>query len=83
MARRPWAAREGLASDLAIVGDVQFRGSVGRTDFPYCDSTVLLRSIRRELFPLGDDVAFLCGHGPGLTIGVGRRTNPHVHEGAR
>jgi hydroxyacylglutathione hydrolase len=61
---------------FAIVGDVLFRGSVGRTDFPYGDSAALLRSIRDKLFPLGDDVPFLCGHGPGSTIGIEKRTNP-------
>ncbi|HET6520729.1 MAG TPA: MBL fold metallo-hydrolase [Geminicoccaceae bacterium] len=63
---------------FAIVGDVLFRGSIGRTDFPYGDQRALLRSIREKLFPLGDDVAFLCGHGPGSTIGAERRDNPFV-----
>ena len=66
---------------FAIVGDVLFRGSVGRTDFPYGDTQALLRSIREKLFPLGDEIAFLCGHGPGSTIGVERRTNPFAGEG--
>ena len=61
------------ASKLAIVGDVLFQGSVGRTDFPYGDGPALLRSIRDKLLPLGDDVAFICGHGPGSTIGAERR----------
>ena len=65
---------------LAIVGDVLFRGSVGRTDFPYGDHAALLRSIREKLFPLGDEVPFLCGHGPGSTIGLERRTNPFAGE---
>lgn len=65
-------------SRFAIVGDVLFRGSVGRTDFPYGDGSALLRSIREKLLPLGDDVAFMCGHGPGSTIGLERRTNPYV-----
>lgn len=68
---------------FAIVGDVLFRGSVGRTDFPYGDTAALLSSVRDKLFPLGDDIAFLCGHGPGSTIGVERRTNPYVGEGRR
>ncbi len=67
---------------FAIVGDVLFRGSVGRTDFPYGDHAALLRSIRDQLLPLGDEMAFLCGHGPGSTIGVERRTNPFVREAA-
>lgn len=65
---------------FAIVGDVLFRGSVGRTDFPYGDHAALMRSIRDQLLPLGDEMAFLCGHGPGSTIGVERRTNPFVTE---
>ena len=65
---------------FAIVGDVLFRGSVGRTDFPYGDHAALVRSIREKLFPLGDEVPFLCGHGPGSTIGLERRTNPFAGE---
>ena len=65
---------------FAVVGDVLFRGSVGRTDFPYGDHAALVRSIREKLFPLGDDVPFLCGHGPGSTIGLERRTNPFAGE---
>jgi glyoxylase-like metal-dependent hydrolase (beta-lactamase superfamily II) len=68
------------ALKFAVVGDVLFRGSVGRTDFPYGDTEALLRSVRDKLFPLGDDVAFLCGHGPGSTIGAERRGNPFVRE---
>lgn len=63
---------------LAILGDVLFRGSIGRTDFPYGDHEALLRSIRDKLLPLGDDLQFLCGHGPGSTIGTERRTNPFL-----
>lgn len=68
---------------FAIVGDVLFRGSIGRTDFPYGDHAALLRSIRDKLLPLGDDMAFLCGHGPGSTIGTERRSNPFVAEAVR
>ena len=68
------------ASRFALVGDVLFRGSVGRTDFPYGDGAALLASIRAKLLPLGDDVSFICGHGPGSTIGVERRANPFVAE---
>jgi glyoxylase-like metal-dependent hydrolase (beta-lactamase superfamily II) len=68
---------------FAVVGDVLFRGSVGRTDFPYGDTEALLRSIRDKLFPLGDGVAFLCGHGPGSTIGAERLGNPFVGQNAR
>jgi glyoxylase-like metal-dependent hydrolase (beta-lactamase superfamily II) len=63
---------------LAIVGDVLFHGSIGRTDFPYGDHAALLRSIAEKLFPLGDDVSFLCGHGAGSTIGAERRSNPFL-----
>jgi hydroxyacylglutathione hydrolase len=65
---------------LALVGDVLFQGSVGRTDFPYGDTKALLASIRDKLLPLGDDVAFVCGHGPGSTIGRERGSNPFVHQ---
>ena len=63
---------------FALVGDVLFRGSIGRTDFPYGDHDALLRAIRDKLLPLGDEVAFLCGHGPGSTIGAERRSNPFL-----
>jgi hydroxyacylglutathione hydrolase len=63
---------------FAIVGDVLFQGSVGRTDLPGGDGTVLIRSIKEKLLPLGDDVAFICGHGPTSTIGQERQTNPFL-----
>ena len=63
---------------FALVGDVLFRGSVGRTDFPYGDHAALIGSIRDKLLPLGDDVSFICGHGPGSTLGVERRSNPFL-----
>jgi glyoxylase-like metal-dependent hydrolase (beta-lactamase superfamily II) len=63
---------------FAVVGDVLFRGSVGRTDFPYGDTKALIESIRVKLFPLGDDVSFICGHGPGSTLGTERESNPFV-----
>jgi glyoxylase-like metal-dependent hydrolase (beta-lactamase superfamily II) len=63
---------------IALVGDVLFRGSVGRTDFPYGDPEALIRSIHDKLLPLGDDIAFLCGHGPGSTFGAERRSNPFL-----
>ncbi|WP_426956399.1 MBL fold metallo-hydrolase [Muricoccus radiodurans] len=65
---------------LAILGDVLFRGSVGRTDFPYGDEQALLASIHGKLLPLGDDIQFLCGHGPGSTLGQERRTNPFLRS---
>jgi hydroxyacylglutathione hydrolase len=70
------------ASRLAIVGDVLFQGSIGRTDFPGGDFDTLIRSIREQLWPLGDDVAFIPGHGPGSTFGRERRTNPFVADRA-
>ena len=69
------------AARFALVGDVLFRGSVGRTDFAYGDTRALLAAIRDKLFPLGDDIAFICGHGPGSTFGEERRSNPFVGEG--
>jgi hydroxyacylglutathione hydrolase len=63
---------------LAIVGDVLFAGSIGRTDFPYGDHAALIGAIKDKLLPLGDDFSFICGHGPGSTIGTERRTNPFV-----
>lgn len=61
---------------LAIVGDVLFQGSIGRTDFPKGDFDTLITSIRNRLWPLGDDVAFIPGHGPMSTFGAERRSNP-------
>lgn len=63
---------------FAIVGDVLFRGSIGRTDFPYGDHDALIEAITTKLLPLGDDVAFVCGHGPASTIGEERRSNPFL-----
>ena len=68
---------------LAVLGDVLFQGSVGRTDFPYGDPDALLDAIRDKIMPLGDNVAFLCGHGPGSTIGLERQTNLYVKEALR
>lgn len=68
-----------VALGVAVVGDVLFRGSVGRTDFPYGDSAALTASIQDKLLPLGDDIQFLCGHGPGSTFGEERRSNPFLH----
>jgi len=68
-------------SKLAIVGDVLFAGSIGRTDFPRGDYDTLIRSIRTQLWPLGDDVEFIPGHGPMSTFGEERRNNPFVADG--
>lgn len=65
---------------LALLGDVLFQGSIGRTDFPYGDHAALLRSIAEKVLPLGDDVRFLCGHGPASTIGAERQGNPFLAE---
>jgi len=67
---------------FAIVGDVIFQGSIGRTDFPYGDHAALIEAIRTKLLPLGDEFAFICGHGPTSTIGQERRTNPFITGGA-
>ena len=66
------------ASKFALVGDVLFQGSVGRTDFPYGDHAALIDAIKTKLLPLGDDFSFLCGHGPGSSIGAERRDNPFL-----
>jgi hydroxyacylglutathione hydrolase len=68
------------ASRFAIVGDVLFAGSIGRTDFPRGNHADFIRSIRENLFPLGDDVTFLPGHGPTSTFGAERRSNPFVAD---
>jgi len=67
-------------SRLAQVGDVIFKGSIGRTDFPRGDHTTLICSIRENLFPLGNDIRFIPGHGPMSTFGDERRNNPHVSD---
>lgn len=66
------------ATSFAHVGDVLFRGSVGRTDLPGGDHEALIRSIKEKLLPLGDDISFICGHGPGGTFGEERRSNPFL-----
>lgn len=66
------------SSRTAMVGDVLFQGSIGRTDFPGGDHGALIRSIRERLLPLGDDVTFIPGHGPGSTFGEERRSNPFL-----
>ena len=63
---------------LAQVGDVLFQGSIGRTDFPRGDYDTLVKSIHERLFPLGDDVEFIPGHGPMSTFGEERRFNPFL-----
>jgi len=64
---------------LAVVGDVLFKGSIGRTDFPGGDYDTLINSIKHKLWPLGKDIAFIPGHGPMSTFGEEMLSNPFVH----
>ncbi|TQX92397.1 MBL fold metallo-hydrolase [Rhizobium sp. rho-13.1] len=64
--------------NFALVGDVLFHGSIGRTDLPGGNHQQLLDSIRDKVLPLGDAVGFICGHGPGGQIGEERRSNPYL-----
>ena len=61
-----------------LMGDVLFQGSIGRTDFPYGDHAALIDAITKKLLPLGDDYAFIPGHGPISSIGAERRSNPFL-----
>jgi glyoxylase-like metal-dependent hydrolase (beta-lactamase superfamily II) len=63
---------------FVLMGDVLFRGSIGRTDLPGGDHATLIRSIKEKILPLGDDVAFLPGHGPASTVGEERVSNPFL-----
>ncbi len=65
---------------FALVGDVLFRGSIGRTDFPRGDHATLIRSIKEKLYPMGDDVVCLPGHGEPCRIGEERMSNPFLNE---
>ena len=65
---------------LAFVGDVLFQGSIGRTDFPRGDHATLINAIRTRLWPMGDEVTFVPGHGPVSTFGDERRSNPYVGD---
>lgn len=66
------------AASFAHVGDVLFAGSIGRTDLPGGDHATLIRSIKDKLLPLGDEIGFICGHGPGGRFGDERRNNPFL-----
>ena len=66
------------AAKFAHVGDVLFHGSVGRTDLPGGSHAMLIASIKNKLLPLGDDIGFICGHGPGGRFGEERRGNPFL-----
>ncbi|HEX7764050.1 MAG TPA: MBL fold metallo-hydrolase [Cellvibrio sp.] len=68
------------AAQLALVGDVLFKGSIGRTDIPRGNHADLINAIRTRVLPLGDDVRFIPGHGPMSTFGNERRTNPFVAD---
>jgi hydroxyacylglutathione hydrolase len=65
---------------FALMGDVLFQGSVGRTDLPRGDHATLIKSIRDKVLPLGDDVVFLPGHGSPSTVGEERQHNPFLNE---
>lgn len=67
-------------SRIAMVGDVLFKGSIGRTDFPLGNHDDLIQSITEKLWPLGDDINFVPGHGPMSSFGQERRTNPFVAD---
>jgi hydroxyacylglutathione hydrolase len=69
-------------SKLALVGDVLFQGSIGRTDFPMSNHQDLLDAIQAKLWPLGDETAFIPGHGPMSSFGHERRSNPFVGDRA-
>ena len=69
-------------SKLAIVGDVLFQGSIGRTDFPRGNHQQLLDSITGRLWPMGGDTAFVPGHGPMSTFARERASNPFVGDAA-
>jgi len=69
-------------SHLAMVGDVLFQGSIGRTDFPKGDYNQLIQSITSRLWPLGNDTTFVPGHGPTSTFGNERRSNAYVADAA-
>lgn len=70
------------AARRAFVGDVLFAGSIGRTDFPRGNHEQLLASIRDRLWPMGDDVVFIPGHGPESSFGQERQSNPFVSDAA-
>ena len=69
-----------IETRVALVGDVLFQGSIGRTDFPYGDHAALIHAIKTKLLPLGDDIRFACGHGPGSSFGQERMTNPFLQD---
>ncbi|MBP8272538.1 MAG: MBL fold metallo-hydrolase, partial [Sphaerotilus sp.] len=66
------------AMHRAFVGDVLFKGSIGRTDFPGGHHQTLIDSITQRLWPMGDDTVFIPGHGPESSFGEERQTNQYV-----
>ena len=68
------------AGQFAVVGDVLFQNSIGRTDFPYGDHDALISAIKTKLLPLGDDVNFICGHGAPSSFGRERKMNPFLQD---
>ena len=68
------------ARRIGFTGDTVFKGSVGRTDFPYGDGPGLIAQIKEKLLPLGDDLTFIPGHGPASTIGEERASNPFLQD---
>jgi glyoxylase-like metal-dependent hydrolase (beta-lactamase superfamily II) len=70
----------GAQDKVALVGDVLFQGSIGRSDLPRGDHDTLIHSIREQLWPLGDDTTFVPGHGPLSTFGQERQSNPFVAD---
>ena len=69
-------------SKLAIVGDVLFKGSIGRWDFPMGNHQQIIESITQKLWPMGGETAFIPGHGPMSTFGHERATNPFCGDAA-
>jgi glyoxylase-like metal-dependent hydrolase (beta-lactamase superfamily II) len=67
-----------LASRVAVVGDVLFAGSIGRTDFPRGNHQDLIKSIKEKLLPMGDDITFVPGHGETSTFGYEKLYNPYL-----
>ena len=63
---------------FGVLGDVLFRGSIGRTDFPRGDHDALIDAIKTKILPLGDDFFFICGHGPASSVGHERQNNPFL-----
>jgi hydroxyacylglutathione hydrolase len=74
------SAKADSSAGLAFVGDALFAGSVGRTDLPGGDFSVLEKSIRSQIYTLPDATKIFPGHGPDTTVGEEKRSNPYVSE---